>query len=109
MHEVALSPAEEEEKIYKILRKCADSNNNIPTIPTIGKLQLGLMCSQPPYAVAHDAMPLLQEYAKKGCPVNCGDNWSYKHIVLMLQRGPHWSSLSKKDVRQLRQETLEKV
>ena len=70
---------------------------------------LGLMCPQPPYATAHDTIPLLKGYAHKGCPVQFGANWSLEHIELMLTREPHRSALEKKSVGQLRQETKDKV
>ena len=106
---IAPSPAEEAEMVFKTLKGCAASDNDIPVVPTIGKLHLGLMCPQHPYAGAHDAIPILHNYAENGCPVDCGDNWSLEHIMLMLRRGPHRSALLKTAIRQLRHETLEKV
>ena len=57
----------------------------------------------------HDTTPILQKYATQGCPVDCGRNWSHKHQLLMLQRGPHRSALAKKAVIQLQHKTTEKV
>ena len=57
----------------------------------------------------HDAIPLLQGYAQDGFPVNCGGDWSRENIELMLERGPHRSANRKKAVRQLCQETEDKV
>ena len=70
---------------------------------------LGLMCPQPPYATAHDTIPLLKGYAHKGCPVQCGTDWSLEHIELMLTHGPHRLALAKKAVIKIRQETKNKV
>ena len=42
----------------------------IPVSKTIGKL--GLMQPQLPNAKNHPALPLLETYASKGCPVDCG-------------------------------------
>ena len=67
------------------------------------------MCPCPPFAMAHDATPLLEQYAAKGCPVDCGPEWSKEHILLMIERGPHRSALAKNAVKQLRHETAEKV
>ena len=50
----------------------------IPVKDTIGKSHLGLMCPQLPYAVGQDTIPLLQGYANDGCPVDCGEDWSYQ-------------------------------
>ena len=81
----------------------------IPVKETIGKSHLGLMCPQVPFAVDHDAIPLLQGYEENGCPFDCGEDWSADHIELMLERGPHRSPTGEKPVWQLRQETEDKV
>ena len=83
--------------------------SEIPVKDTIGKSHLGLMCPQLPYAVGHDAIPLLQGYSNDGCPVDCGEDWLAEHIELMLERGPHRSAMGKQAVRQLRKETEDKV
>ena len=62
-----------------------------------------------PYAVDHDSIILLQGYADDGCPVDCGEDWSADHIELILECGTHCSANGKKSVRQLRQETEDKV
>ena len=79
---------------------------DIPVKQTIGKL--GLMWPQPPFATDHDAIPLLNTYAKTGCPTDCGEDWSHDKIINLLKRGPHRSALSKKATIQLRLETTEK-
>ena len=81
---VALSPAEEEELLQQEISACASLHTGTPTKQTIGTLQHGLMCPQPPFAMAHDATPLLQKYATQGCPVGCGRDWLHKHQLLML-------------------------
>ena len=67
------------------------------------------MCPQLPYAVDHDAILLLQGYSNNGCPVDCGKDWTAEHIELMLERGLRCSATGKKAVRQLRQETEDKI
>ena len=57
---------------------------------------LGLLCPQPPYATAHDAIPFLKGYAHKRCPVQCGPNWGLEHIELMLTPGSHRLALTKR-------------
>ena len=79
-----------------------------PVKETIGKL-VRLMEPTLPYAVGHDAIPLLQSYASGGCPVDCGPDWSEEHILAMLARGPHRSAMVKAAIKQLRQETTEKI
>ena len=78
----------------------------LPVKEEIGKL--GLMWPRT-YAEFHRATPLLNSYAKKGCPANCGPDWSLNKILLLLRRGPHRSTLQKAALRQLRKETTEKI
>ena len=63
---VAMTP--EEYNSYLSAHLC--NNQCIPTEilvkETIGKSRLGLMCPQLPYAVDHDAIPLLQGFADNG-------------------------------------------
>ena len=40
-------------------------------------------------ANVHPAAPLLREYAIKGCPVDCGWNWTLKEMESVIERGPH--------------------
>ena len=40
----------------------------------------------------HPAAPLLHQYSNKGCPVDCGNNWTHEQIIAALQRGPHISA-----------------
>ena len=61
------------------------------------------------YALNHDATPMLQTYAREGCPVDCGPDWSSDQIKALLIRGPHKSALSKKAISFLRNETADKV
>ena len=68
-----------------------------------------MMCLQLPYATDHGDSPLLLGYALDGCPVDCGKNWTRKHMELVLERGPHRSANGKKDVRQLHPEIEDKV
>ena len=63
--------------------------SELPIKESIGKL--GLMWPQS-YALDHQACPLLNTYAKNGCPVDCGPDWTLEQIELLLQRGPHKSA-----------------
>ena len=62
-----------------------------------------------PYAQDHPAIPLLQAYADEGCPVDCGPDWSVEQVKLLLQRGPHQSAKGKAAIKQLRDETMDKI
>ena len=106
---LAMSESEYESYLATKLHNDRNLTDDIPTKQTIGKLQLGLMRPQLPYATDHDAIPLLHGYADSGCPVDCGENWTKEHIGLMLERGPHRSANCRKAVRQLRLETEDKV
>jgi hypothetical protein len=57
----------------------------------IGKLNAhGTALMQPSaFALQHAAAPLLHEYATKGCPVNCGPDWSHERILAALEYGAH--------------------
>ena len=45
-------------------------------------------------ALVHPAGPLLLEYAREGCPVDVGRQWSKEEIVAAAERGPHKSALA---------------
>lgn len=60
-------------------------------------------------ALYHPAADLLLDYATKGCPTRTGKFWSTEEMEAAIARGPHPSALQPDALRQLRQETLEKV
>ena len=60
-------------------------------------------------AQAHAAYPLLLNYAKNGCPVDCGPPWSQEHITAAVERGNHPSACTSEAIACLRAETMEKV
>ncbi len=43
-------------------------------------------------ATKHPALKLLLEYATKGCPVDCGRDWTVAEIKDSLRHGPHKSA-----------------
>ena len=98
---LAMSQSDYESYLANELKNEKILASDIPVKKTVGTSQLGLMCPQRPYAIGHDAIPLLQGYAKNGCPVDCGKDWTPEHVVLMIERGPHRSANCKKAVRQL--------
>ena len=103
----AMGPAEYERYMEEQMRLAQDIPSEVPVKASIGKL--GLMWPQPPYGVGHDAIPLLNLYAKNGCPVDCGPDWSREKIELLLKQGPHRSALAKKATIQLCAETHKKI
>ena len=96
-----MTPEEYDSYLAAQLQKSECIPTEIPVKETIGKSHLGLMCPQLPYAVDHDAIPLLQGYANDGFPVDCAKDWTAEHIELMLERGPRCSDTGEKAVRQL--------
>ena len=45
-------------------------------------------------AKAHEFGPTLEEYAVRGVPVDCGEDWSREEIEAAVERGPHPSALT---------------
>ena len=60
-------------------------------------------------ALNHPAAPLLHSYATKGCPVDCGPNWSRTQIEAALKYGSHPSAQTDDTRECLIQETQQKV
>jgi hypothetical protein len=103
---VDMSPADVKRDITTKLNSAHTFPTEIPVKEEVGKL--GLMWPRS-YAAFHRATPLLNSYATNGCPVQCGPDWSEEKILKLLRRGPHRSAKLKAAVRQLRQETQEKI
>ena len=61
------------------------------------------------YCVRHPAKELLEGYAAKGCPVDCGPAWSHHHITHALHHEPHQSARSSAAVAALHAETEQKL
>ena len=80
--------------------------DHIPIKETIGKI--GLMWPRT-YSIHHPAKDLLNIYATKGCPVECGKNWSKNQIIQAILHGPHKSAQSKAAMDALHEETKIKV
>jgi len=57
----------------------------------------------------HPAFPLLQLYATKGCPVDCGSPWSCEQIQAAIKSGAHPSACTPKAAACLHAKTMEKV
>ena len=98
---------EEEQKtdIKSQLKNNDNFPSELPVRENIGKSDL--MCPRT-YSQFHEATPLLYDYAKNGCPADCGQDWTKEKIIKLLLRGPHRSSLKADAVRQLRRETEDK-
>ena len=60
-------------------------------------------------ALAHKAAPLIQDYADKGCPTSCGEDWTQEHIEAAIKKGPHASAKHPTALKALHAETKEKV
>ena len=88
------------------IRKDENIPNGFNIKQSIGKLKL---MEPRNHCLSHPASALLSDYARNGCPVDCGPNWSLEHIQHLLRRGPHVSSKHTAAIEFLRQETADKV
>ena len=81
------------------------------TIPSDTPLRQAIGKTMYPSSLAanHATTPLLKEWAQKGCPVDCGTDWSRSQIIAALQRGPHISAKHPDAIASLHTETEEKV
>ena len=104
--QLTMTPNEQKTYISQLLQDETTFPSEVPIKETIGKSML--MCPRT-YSDFHKATPLLNYYAKNGCPVNCGPPWNEDKILRLLHKGPHKSSKSKEAIRQLRKETTEKI
>ena len=57
----------------------------------------------------HPAAPLLRDYAKRGCPVSVGRDWTLEELEAAVTRGPHSSALVPDAIAQIQLEAREKV
>jgi len=96
---VQLSPtliAANPKELEKMLQHSIETEESIPDglqfKETIGKTALMYPRT---YATRHPAGALLNQYADKGCPVDCGIPWTKEHIIKALRHGPHNSAQGK--------------
>jgi hypothetical protein len=103
-----LAATPEETKLITNNSIATDENipNYIPIKETIGKI--GLMWPRT-YSIHHPAKDLLNIYATRGCPVDCGKNWSKDQIIQSILHGPHKSAQSKAAIDALHEEANMKV
>ena len=95
-------------ELLTTLKHEISSSNDIPSDPPVAD-HIGKLMWPRTHALHHEAAPMLLHYAKHGCPVDCGENWSLDHILKMLKRGPHQSAYAPGAIEQLRQETQDKI
>lgn len=101
---VALAPSEINTEITQALDKEQCFPSQLPIKEAIGKTMCPIN-----FAKSHQAAPLINEWAAKGCPVDCGKDWDEQHICAALKRGPHKLAKSRKAILALQQETTEKI
>ena len=99
------------DQLEQLVKEAIAKEDSIPdklqVKETIGKY-FGLMRPRG-VALTHEAGTLLNGYAKNGCPVDCGDDWSEERIIDAIVRGPHQSAYLDGAVGFLHEETMEKV
>ena len=52
---------------------------------------------------------MLREYARRGCPVSVGRDWTLEELEAAVARGPHVSALEPDAIAQIQIEAREKV
>ena len=107
MNLYASSPEEQDAAIAEALEKEESFPSEVPIKETAGK-KIGLMWPRT-FSTSHPAAPLLDEYANKGCLVECGPDWTSEHIQAAMKRGNHTSANSKRATTALRTATATKV
>ena len=60
-------------------------------------------------AQQHPAAALLREYARRGCPVDVGPEWTLEQLEAAVERGPHTSALEPDAIKQIQVEAREKA
>ena len=58
---------------------------------------------------AHPAAPLLHEYARTGCPMDMGHDWTVEEVEAAVERAHHVSSLEDNAIAQIQIKAREKV
>ena len=99
-----LTPTEMDDLITATL----DREEKIPTDTPL-RQAIGKTMYPNSLAANHPTTPMLKEWAQKGCPVDCGENWDREQIVAALRRGPHISAKHPDDIASLHAETEEKM
>ena len=66
------------------------------------------MCPQR-LALQHPAAPLLQEWARFGCPAMTGKEWTVEEMEAAIERGPHESALTPEAIQHFAAEATAKV
>ena len=56
----------------------------------------------------HPAAASLREYAKSGCPVTVGQDWTLEELEAAVEKGPHGSALAPHAIDQIHVEAREK-
>ena len=98
------------EELDAIVHHTLETEESFPDGLPVGSIagKSGLMYPSK-YALSHEAAPMLQHFADKGCPVDAGPNWSREQILQALKRGPHQSAFEDGAVAFLHEETREKA
>jgi len=102
----ARSPEEQDVAIAEALAKEESFSAETLIRETAGK-KIGLMWPRT-FSTTHPTAPLLDEYANKGCPVDCGPDWSHEHIKAAQLQGNHRSTNAKRASQALREESRTK-
>ncbi len=93
------------------IRQAFVNDDTVPTDPLLVDAQGKIPSLVIPRkeALSHAAIDLIRHYSEKGCPVDCGDDWSTDLIEAAILRGAHPSADSPEALAALHEETRGKV
>lgn len=98
----AMTPEEQTAEIKEAFTK-------MESIPDIAQEKIGKTMWPSEEALEHPAGELLEHWARHGCPVDCGDDWSIDWIEAAIKRGAHITAKSRAAIIALRTETEDKL
>ncbi len=104
---IALTPEQQRAAIHHAFA----NDDTVPTDPLIQTAQGKIPSLVQPQkeALAHAAAKLINHYATKGCPVDCGPDWTIEHIEAAILHGAHPSADLPDAMQALHEETEDKV
>ena len=79
------------------------------SIPAPAKEAIGKTMYPRSFALSHSTAPMLDQWGRHGCPVDCGKAWDKDQIVAALRRSPHHGANSPQAITFLQAEVADKV
>ena len=85
-----MTPEDQDAEIQQAFYNSETMPNETDLSDAIGKIANLVVLRKE--ALHHKAATLIQSYATKGCPGDCGPNWKQEHIEATILMGPHSSA-----------------